>query len=75
MSIRRKKKSSVSDKKIGNCIQCKHSYDPHSMSLRGTPTLVKCPYNEYSVLANFVGCKEHFEWKDNITISDRENTL
>lgn len=72
MSARtRSKKSEIA---IGNCIECKHAYGPHSPSLMGAPILVRCPYNEWSVFANFKGCKEHFAWKDGITTKDHSHT-
>lgn len=70
MSARTWSRKSEPERKIGNCIQCKHAYDPHSPSLRGEPTLVRCTFNEWSQLANFQGCKDHFEWKEGITTKD-----
>jgi len=35
---------------LGLCKDCAHAYDPHSLSLKGEPTLARCPFEQYSVL-------------------------
>lgn len=52
-----RKSKPIIDHRERLCRFCAHSHSPYSPSLKGEPTLARCPFREFAVLLNHDTCE------------------